>query len=334
MPRPKQYPFARQPAGHAPRRRPGSIRRTTSIDSNWPNGFDEPWEMSGRARDLLTREDGSVAELATGSFQILTSPRREVLAIETDPSHPGAAALIGLRAGGASRATIAAQLGDLHGSPLYQLLDDFAGASLVAGWIRTRWPEHPSTAKHVAAPPAHLMIDICAGFAAGASSFKPDGTIDTAGQSSAEVGPLEDPADALGWHPMPSQAGAQMRRARRIDIWREGGRLKVDTGFQDSGSEPSGGRSAVHEYRVLAELDPETGELVAIDTFPLVLPYRECPGAALETPRMLGRKVADFRTEIVSTLPSTLGCTHLNDVLRALADVPALAMNLPAPLIT
>jgi hypothetical protein len=32
---------------------------------------------------------------------------------------------------------------------------------------------------------------------------------------------------------------------------------------------------------------------------------------------------------VLETLPSTLGCTHLNDVLRALADVPELAGLLP-----
>jgi hypothetical protein len=38
--------------------------------------------------------------------------------------------------------------------------------------------------------------------------------------------------------------------------------------------------------------------------------------------------LADFRDAVLATLPGTLGCTHLNDVLRALADVPTLVAHL------
>jgi hypothetical protein len=56
-----------------------------------------------------------------------------------------------------------------------------------------------------------------------------------------------------------------------------------------------------------------------------VLPYRECPLAANELDRIIGLPLADFRMAIPSVLRGTLGCTHLNDVLRALSDVPTLA---------
>jgi hypothetical protein len=38
--------------------------------------------------------------------------------------------------------------------------------------------------------------------------------------------------------------------------------------------------------------------------------------------------VEDFRDSVLEVLPGTMGCTHLNDVLRALADVPALARHM------
>ena len=44
---------------------------------------------------------------------------------------------------------------------------------------------------------------------------------------------------------------------------------------------------------------------------------------------MIGHKVTDFRNDVLETLPGTLGCTHLNDVLRSFADVPKLAKYLP-----
>jgi len=62
---------------------------------------------------------------------------------------------------------------------------------------------------------------------------------------------------------------------------------------------------------------------------PLILPFRECPGASMKAARMVGQNVADFRQAVLDTLVGTLGCTHLNDVLRALADVPTLARLLP-----
>ncbi len=98
---------------------------------------------------------------------------------------------------------------------------------------------------------------------------------------------------------------------------------------RNSGSTPDGGRIAIHEYRVHAEVDAVSGVLMALQAQPLILPYRECPGASVKATRMIGKRVADFRSTVIETLPSTLGCTHLNDVLRALADVPALAGRLP-----
>ena len=128
---------------------------------------------------------------------------------------------------------------------------------------------------------------------------------------------------------MPVQEGPQKRRARRIDLWRDGGLIKVDAGFQDSGSNPEGGRTAVHEYRVFAEIDAASGTVLALQALPLILPYRECPGASVKATRMIGQNVAQFRQSVLDTLPGTLGCTHLNDVLRALSDAPMLARLLP-----
>jgi hypothetical protein len=333
MNRPQQFPFARQSAGHAPLRRPGSIRRTTSIDSEWPDGFGQPWEMVGRARDLLTPLDGDPAELAVGGFQILASPQRELLRIALNPDHPRSQELVGVRAGGASRRAIAEILGDLRGTPTFQVLDDFAGASLVAGWIwsqwRGDWASGPQrSAQQSTAGRKGVMNDICTGFTTGGSAFKADGTPDNVNQSFTEVGPLEHPDDAAGWHPMPFQQGPRKRRARRIDLWLQNDVIMVDAGFQDSGSNPAGGRTAIHEYRLYAEIDPVTSRLLALQALPLILPYRECPGASVKATRLIGSDVREFRDSVVEVLPSTLGCTHLNDVLRAISDVPELAREL------
>lgn len=288
--------------------------------------------MTGRARDLLTPGDGDAVELASGGFVITASTRREILAIETTPVHPRAADLVGVRAGGASREALNAILGDMRGAPLFQLLDDFAGASLVARWIWSEWdPDWRATIAAGAAGQSGLiapMENICTGFATGASSLAREGQPNFDRQSHTEVGPLESPDDPLGWHPLSVQSGPAMRRARRIDLWRDGPLLHADVGFQDSGSNPRGGRTAIHEYRVDAEIDSKTMSLVSIRALPLILPFRECPGAALKIDRLVGKRVDQLREIVPLTLPGTLGCTHLNDVLRALADIPTLAEHL------
>jgi hypothetical protein len=336
MGKPQQFPFARQSAGHAPLRRPGSIRRTTSIDSDWPNGYGQPWEMIGRARDLLTPFDPGAEPfvLETAQFRIIASPAREILSIEASVDHPRIQEMIGVRAGGASRSALGDKLGDLRGGPLFQLLDDFAGASLVARWIWSCWTDDwsariVSDGRSSGRGRGGQMVNICTGFAEGASSLATDGRPTSTGQSSTEVGPLEHPDDPAGWHAMPHQKGPQIRRARRIDLWCEDGLIKVDAGFQDSGSNPKCGRSAIHEYRVFAEIDKSNEALIALQALPLILPFKECPGASVKATRMIGRTLGDFRSAVVETLPSTLGCTHLNDVLRGLADVPHLATRLP-----
>jgi len=334
---PPQYPLARQSAGVAPLRRPCSIRRTTSIDTIWPDGPGKPSRMEATGRDILTpSENAQPRILGQAHYRMLVSTRREILEIATTPPVPQICQLVGVRAGGESRARIAAIIGDRLGSPLYQILDDFAGASLVAQWIWSQWLDDweayvKSVAQHNDNGRKGRMLDICTGFAEGSSALGDDGGAAPSFHDQATVGPLENPDDPAGWHVLPAQSGPAMRRARRIDLWREGNLLIVDAGFQDSGSVPSGGRRGVHEYRVHAEIDARTGVLLALQALPLILPFPECPGASVKAARMVGKKVEDFRDTVLEVLPGTLGCTHLNDVLRGLADVPSLARALVQP---
>jgi hypothetical protein len=331
---PPQFPLARQPAGVAPLRRPGSVRRTTSVDSTWPDGAGHSWIMEGHARDIYTPASGAPPELIEeGEYELKIAPNRQILELEVSPADVRASQLVGIRAGGDSRRAISEVLGDLSGGPLYQILDDFAGASLVAQWIWSRWDENwqdhiDRAAQHKSHGRGGDMLNICTGFAEGSTALAPGRLGDPTFHNVVPVGQLEDPEDLPGWHAMPRQSGPAMRRARRIDVWREDGLILVDAGFQDSGTAPAGGRLGVHEYRVYAEIEQSSGILVALQALPLILPFRECPGASVKASRMIGQKVDLFRGTVLETLPSVLGCTHLNDVLRALADVPHLARRL------
>ena len=61
---------------------------------------------------------------------------------------------------------------------------------------------------------------------------------------------------------------------------------------------------------------------------PRVLPYDECPLAVRNVAALAGLPLSELRGAVLERLRGPLGCTHLNDMLRALADVPVLR---PAP---
>lgn len=321
-------------AGPAPPRPLHSVRRTSTLDTSWPDGRSGPMQVDGHARD--SRCDGDLDECHTiyeARCRITATPLREITHIETTPTTRGVDRLIGVRAGGQSRAAIAQHLSEeaVGRTGLHLLLDDFAGASLVAGWAWSCWKEDwiaPAEKPGDAASKPWVMEGICAGFAPGASSLNPDGTARHDVQSSAEVGSLIHPKDPNGWHELAEQTGPAMRRARWIDVWHTGPQLHVRAGFQDSATNPRGGRTAIHEYRVAAVVNSDTMVLESLTADPRVLPYRECPMAANNTDRLVGLDLREFRRSVVDVLAGTLGCTHLNDVLRGFADVPALAARL------
>ena len=121
-----------------------------------------------------------------------------------------------------------------------------------------------------------------------------------------------------------------MRRARRLDVWVDE-MIHIDVGFQDSATSPDGvDRIAVHEYHVSASANLDTFELLTITATPTVLPYAECLGAVPNVTRLVGTDLHEFRLAVLEHLPGVEGCTHLNDVLRSIADVPQLIRRLKA----
>lgn len=283
--------------------------------------------FDARARDLVSDADGTPRTRAEEGVLATLAPDRSIQQIQSMRATPGLELLVGARGGGNLRRAIDQALpGEREsGTPLFLLLDDFAGASLVAPWVWRHWlgPSAPELQQQVALLRVRLvqMEGICTGFAPGATALG-DATGEL--QNYVRVVPLPDPADPAGWHPLPSPAGPSMRRARRIDVWRVDGVVHVDAMFQDSGTLPDGGRAAVHEYTLQAQVDAATGCLTRIQAQPRVLPYQECPGAVHHLDRLLGQPLSGLRASVLEELPGTLGCTHLNDAMRALADVPAL----------
>jgi len=213
-------------------------------------------------------------------------------------------------------------------TPLHLLLDDIAGTSLIAGFARTR--AEPELQLAMNGPPGNEFGKrkgkiICSG-------LRPDGWADThrkaqryADHAIRPAGSLGLHDDPLGWHEMPPDPKMGMRRHRRIDVWREGDHLEVDAFFRDACWEPDGSQMALHEYSIRARVDAADHTLEALVATPRVLPFPECRWAAPNVERLIGADVTTFRSHVQQTLTERKACTHLNDQLRCLAEVPALA---------
>jgi hypothetical protein len=318
----------REAIGTTPLRRASSVRRTMTIDVQWPDGKDGLGRYSGMCRDYFTGTAKSESKvLAEASFEAACS-NREVRQISATPAPNKLQDLVGMRAGGHLRKALSvALLEEQHAaSPLYLLLDDLAGATLVSGWSFSRWPNADPTFA-ASSVPARSMAGVCIGFRPGSSALDADGRARPS-QNSTRVVPLANPDDPLGWHQLANYSGINFRRARRIDLWREGTALLVESHFQDSASAPDGGdRIAIHEYLVEARIGAD-GKLSELKARPGTLPFPDCRAAPVNLDALIGTPASDLRDTVLEKLSLTNGCTHLNDVVRSLAEVPRLADGL------
>ncbi len=321
----------RRSAGPAPLRVPGSVRRTSSIDVSWPNGRAGGMRLVGRARDVLTPLLGGTAvACAEDGFDAVLKPDRTIVAIEAEPVRPALARLVGARGGGGLRQVLEETLPEerRNSTPLHLILDDISGVSLVAGWAWSQWDPNWLAAGRAALKGFDVekafrsREGVCIGFGSGSSGLKLD--TDRSGTPTID---LRHPEDPEGWHAFTVQDGVGMRRARRIDLWLDKV-IVIDSAFQDSATTPQGGRAIVHEYCLRATVDPGSLQLLSVEAEPRVLPFVECPGAAANLSRLLDAPLTQLREKVLAELRGTAGCTHLNDALRALADVPMLVKYL------
>jgi hypothetical protein len=302
------------------------------MDFTWPDGMTGSTVLDGRARDMRTDGDGTTAILDEAALSVVSDPGRVITEIRSAPGLPGLQSLAGESAMSGFRrrlATVAGDGGRAAGMPLYQLLDDVPGATLVSGAAWQRWYDMDRYLELKDHLRRRVMTDVCAGYQDGSGALNPDGTLRWQQDREPAVD-IDDTADDLAWHRHASPAGVTMRRARRIDVWAVGLVLHVDAFFQDSSTLPAGGRQAIHEYTLTAEADLATGTVRAVAPVARVLPYHECPLAVGNVGVLTGLPLSDLREAVLERLRGPLGCTHLNDMLRALAGVPALAGQLTA----
>jgi hypothetical protein len=120
-----------------------------------------------------------------------------------------------------------------------------------------------------------------------------------------------------------------MRRRRRLDVWHDQDKVCVDGFYRDSYMAPVGRESVIHEYTVAMIVDTARLEITEFTAVARVLPWLESQSAPASAQRIVGRPAASLRDDAHSTLAGPIGCTHLNDQLRSLSDVPVLMAGLP-----
>ncbi|MBX9641815.1 MAG: DUF2889 domain-containing protein [Mycobacteriaceae bacterium] len=286
----------------------------------------DPVYLSGRARDLWTAADGTVTEVGSATLAAtIEQVARVVRHVEVAPAVAamsrltGAPAMSGFRAVADKVAPELLQARDLR----YTLLDDVPVATLISG--------HALSASNllgdVAKSGYYLPVaDQCAGFATGGllmTSFEAGDPVIVTGPPAPD---LDHDGDPWAWHAMSPLPIHGMRRRRRIDVHQgeSPSRVGIDAMFRDTYVRSDGVETIIHEYTLDAVVDTETGVIVDSRATPRVLPWQECPGAVASAARITGMTLQELHFRVRRELHGTSTCTHLNDLLRSMADAEAL----------
>jgi hypothetical protein len=312
-----------QPTTATPARRANSVRRTTSIDMTRDAGSLDPAYLHGTGRDLWTAPDGSTHELGRAGFDATVDMiPRVVQSISTIPGFAAVSRLVGAPAMSGFRGAVDRVAPELRRQRqlLYTLLDDIPVATLISG--------HALSASGLLGgmKSGYLPVaDQCAGFATGGllmSSFENGDPVVVTGPIAPDI---DDSTDALAWHRLESLPIHGMRRRRRLDVAEDAsGTLSIDAMFRDSYVRGDGQETIIHEYTLNATVDPATEVIGRCDAVPRVLPWQECPGAVDSAPRIAGMCLEDLHFWVRRELTGTTTCTHLNDLLRSVADARTL----------
>ena len=215
---------------------------------------------------------------------------------------------------------------------LQAVLDELPTVRLISGYARLiELPAGPvpATAAGLAGPQASgaersPLVGVCAGWAAGA-------TADQRARAGQAVVTGTPPARAIAsltdyFHAEPAPRPRSMRRRRILDVTPGPGGYPVFEYFRDSHFDAALREGALHEYEVHARAAAdERCTLEQIDVVPHALPFAECPLAAPNAADLAGVSLRDAGAAVRERLAGTRSCTHLNDTLRFLRYVPALA---------
>jgi hypothetical protein len=320
---------------HAPRpsiphRPPGSVRRTSTIDTIRPGDIVGDAIQIGRARDLRTDSDGSSVVLgqATVRTRLAYTENFRLLELACDPPRPALDVLIGRSVSTGFRAAMidAVPAEEEQATLLHLLLDDLPGAALVSGYAIG----HAGGYSQRPPDPDRMVLQVaglCAGFQHGGTIMR---EIEKGRTPPVVTGPLATPIvpeDPLCWHELREMGGNDMRRWRLLDVLpgaTPDDPIEVEAYFRDSHLAPDGAETVIHEYTVAVRVDPATERIIDSTAEAHSLPWLECIEAEDSGTRLAGRALRGLRPNVREEFTGVTTCTHLNDTMRSIEDVRAL----------
>ena len=142
-------------------------------------------------------------------------------------------------------------------------------------------------------------------------------------------GPVAPPLDIEGDDAVEPLRAHGMRRFRRLDLRPVDAAsadysVGFDAHFRDSHVDGDGIETIVHEYTVGASVDTPTRTITSVTRAAKDLLWHAYPGAIGSATRVRGMTLSEMRNRIRGEFVGTSTCTHLNDTLRAIADLDAL----------
>lgn len=320
-------PGPQRPLAATPSRRAGSVRRTTTVDTHWPDFEAGSVTLDVRGRDLRTGVDRTAAVLDGIALVLEVDPADgRVRGVDGGPDR--LQGLVGgtLRAGFGRHLATALPEDAARRTLAHAVLDDLNGAFLVSGYAPLRAGVYDIDPEVRKAHAVHQK-DICIGWSASSDMY---GLLTAEGRTAVPYGPVApalDADDPLGWHPVAPMGPKAMRRRRQLDVWRDDdGTIGVQSHFRDSYAAEDH-EMALHEYVVVASVGTD-GRIASAVADPRTLPWRECPGAAASASRVVGLHLDELAARVRRELVGPTTCTHLSSTLRLLADVPVLAAAL------
>ena len=286
-----------------------------------------PLPLSAVARDLWTARDGSADVVAEARVAAEFDQERRLVHVSSTPTVDWLDQLVGTRAGGGFRRHLDQVVPPADaGSLVRQVLDDMPAGVLISGYAFMRLARRQGFAASSLTPPNVLdrMVDLCSGWRAGGIAAASIGSGHGVPMQDTPPAPaLDSGGDRWAWHEAATLPPDHMRRRRCLDLVVEpDGSFAVWAMFRDSVGELDGSESVLHEYAV--EAVGADGVLTEVSADPRVLPFPECPAAAVEVAALAGTKVADMASAVPETLTGIASCTHLNDLLRALGGLASL----------
>ncbi len=302
--------------------RPGLRRRTSTIDTH-------PESSGGAVADLRARD---AAAAGAGGVDVLGEVRisahltgNVIDDITSTPQDSRLDALRGWRVGAGFRSKVGELLPDEveRASLLHLLLDDWVGAALVSGYGIQHTAISLGIEQKMPPGVADRMAGICAGFAPEASliGYARRHDVIPTGR-----GPVAPPIGGL--HDVEPLRARGMRRFRRLDMWPSDAgsveSVEFEAHFRDSHMDDDLVETIVHEYTVAGSVDTATRTIASVGAEVRVLPWQECPGAIGSAARVQGMSLVELRDRVRTEFVGTSTCTHLNDTLRAIADLDAL----------